>query len=428
MRQSGRSTSSNADVNRPSPCRFFQRGKCIYGSKCRNSHGGDDTRQEDKKLAGTSAAAVPEMFSAIDVVARHVARAGADLEQACRRAVKAQGVDSADPGIWRFLLVPGSAEHGVFHRTLAKKRADYAHLRREPATEHEINRCSASKLVPDNAAPVPSNRIWLSLRGFEAQEGHSADAGAGPGATTPIGQSKAAKPIEEDLNAAAKWLEEHREEVMGTLVRLGENPAGRIYAGCCFTSRAKVVMAEVEAAGRAHDAMLGSTDSPQLLKHVGGWVATAGPPSPGTRMRLPIEDIHFAHDSQSEKFHHPANGPHRHTVLQTALELLSGQLLPEQLKDFSVCWHNGRWHSRTGNRRLMAYRLVRLHAPERFKEVNVVVGETSENWLSEKYSAVKNGHACNGAWIKVRETGEFVGRENASFGKDLFDLILHSGR
>lgn len=363
----------------------------------------------------------------MEIVARHVARAGRGLEGAIRKVVESSRVDVAAPIQWRFLMAPASAEHRQFQRLVASKQRDYANLRREPASEHEINRISISSLVPDNAYPLPHDKIWISLRGFEAQhvephEHHSDDAGAGAEVTP--AKRKGPGPGS-DLRAAAEWLRMRKDEVLDDLHCLGEPPSGRLYIGKCVPGAATIVMAEVEARGRedSHSSVIGSTHDPRVLQSAGGWVLSAGPPPPGTKMRLPTEDLFFAHDNQSEKFSVAPAGAACPTVLQTALELWSGHISPQQVPQFSVVWHEGRWHVRTGNRRLMAWRLLRLYAPERFREVEVHVAETTVEWVSKRYSAAKNGPACHGAWIKVRETGEFVGREVASFGQDLLRLI-----
>lgn len=328
-------------------------------------------------------------------------------------------------------MAPKSPECRQFQRLVANKRRCYASLGREPASEHEVNRrIGSSTMAPDVAAPVLPDRIWLSLRGFESQpeepcEHHSADAGAGA-KVTPAGKQGPMSGA--DLGAAADWLKERKDKVLDDLRCLGEQPSGRLYVGQCPPGSATVVMAEVEAQGREDScrSVVGSTDNPHVVQDVGGWVLTAGPPPPGTRIRLPTKDLFFAHDNQSERFGPPGGGQvaaQRQTVLQTALELWAGHLSPEKLPDFSVVWHEGRWHVRTGNRRLMAWRLLRLYAPDRFKEVDVLVAETSVEWVRLRYTAVKNGPGCHGAWMKVRETGEFVGIERASFGQDLLQLV-----
>lgn len=363
----------------------------------------------------------------MEIVARHVARAGRGLEGAIRKAVESSRASMAAHIRWRFLTAPDSAEHEQFQRLVASKQRDYANLRREPASEHEVNRISISSLVPDDADPLPHDKIWISLRGFEAQhvkpyEHCINDAGAG----VEVSPAKRKGPGQEsDLRAAAEWLRMRKDEVLHDLHCLGEPPSGRLYIGQCPPGAATVVMAEVEARGRedSNSSVIGSTHDPHVLQSAGGWVLSVGPPPLGTEMRLPIEDLFFAHDNQSERFRAAPVGKACSTVLQTTLELWSGHKSLEQVPQFSVVWHEGRWHVRTGNRRLMAWRLLRLYAPERFREVEVLVAETTVDWVSKRYSAAKNSPACQGAWIKVRETGEFVGRERASFGQDLLRLI-----
>jgi hypothetical protein len=156
-----------------------------------------------------------------------------------------------------------------------------------------------------------------------------------------------------------------------------------------------------------------------------------GPFENGTVLHLPIEDIHYSHDSQTEWF---TGGDGTHNLLETFLELWSGKKREEDLPMFSVVWHDRRWHVRTGNRRLMVWQLLRIHAPERFKKVKVTVADVDNNflkwhtshvgrWVRPKLTTGKNGPDCKGTWTKVKETGEYIGQEEATFAADLLSLI-----
>jgi len=154
------------------------------------------------------------------------------------------------------------------------------------------------------------------------------------------------------------------------------------------------------------------------------WQAEA-PVVPGSGLFINIEDLHFSHDTQTEKFTHQGK-----TILATVLEVLSGEVRPEQIPAIAAVWHDGRWYASTGNRRLAAFRLLRIHAPEQFEKVKVTVADMEVNFLvgsqngrRPKLTTSRNGEDCKGAWMRIAETGQWVGQSSATYAHDLLSVI-----
>jgi len=167
-------------------------------------------------------------------------------------------------------------------------------------------------------------------------------------------------------------------------------------------------------------------------------MAAVPPPSkrvaPGQRLRLPVLDVRFAHNDQSERFGNSAsyNDSSSGSILQLTAELLAGLTDPARVPTFSVCWFEGHWYCRTGNRRLAAFRLAHLLAPMRFRDIDVWVVEADTVFVrgapgkKPKLTTNLNGARCLGRWLVVRETGEVVGHGkpgHAQYGVDLLALL-----
>lgn len=164
------------------------------------------------------------------------------------------------------------------------------------------------------------------------------------------------------------------------------------------------------------------------------WKQRSQPLSPGGA-KLPVHQIRFAHDSQSEFFVHGHQGHTKRSVLQLAVELLSGHTRPQDVESFDVCWHEGNWYSRSGNRRLAAMRLAQHFWREKFAELEVrivpadrIFSEGAEG-KRPKLTTQLNGMDCEGRWLRISETGETVGHRAETidwsnmFGADLLMLL-----
>lgn len=336
-------------------------------------------KQRAKPLAPVSSAphigGDETLHRAIAIVARHVARAEGGLEETLR------ALGQAD-----FSFLCGGAGSKSYECEFEVKRKAYVELKRTPATERELRGAERSvQLPPPPEAKVPTRWITVHLpHGPDAAAG-----GASPDVSTPA--------------QLREWVSTHLREA-------GERPTEKTWLGQLpGPGKPAVVMAEVEVkSGDADGAGTGAT-------------STSSSPLPnGTELQLPIEDVYFSHNQCSETF----SGPRPISVLQTVIELWSGSCAPGAIPLFGVVWHCGRWHVRTGNRRLMVWRLLRLYAPELFSHVTCCVAEVDDQFLQRRFTTGRNGPHCRGSWVLVRETGEFVGRSEASFGVDLLDLIL----
>jgi hypothetical protein len=171
-------------------------------------------------------------------------------------------------------------------------------------------------------------------------------------------------------------------------------------------------------------------------------VGETPPPPPGRHRNdegckgqlrlLSISDVHFSHNDQSEHFKHCTKDC---SILQLAVELIGGITPLEAVPIFTVCWHDGQWYCRSGNRRLAAIILASIFAPHRFHTVWVKVVATDSIFLHggdkiasrPKLTTHLNGEACQGRWLLIKETGEVVGHPNAldapPYGSDLLALL-----
>lgn len=147
-----------------------------------------------------------------------------------------------------------------------------------------------------------------------------------------------------------------------------------------------------------------------------------------------VRTLRFSHNDDTELFREEKDG-YRFNVLQTAVELLSGQKGPNLVPNIRVCLHDGHWYCFTGNRRLAAFRLASLCAPDRFQEIPVILDKADDSFYKgrqykPKFTTAMNGRLCNGRWLPIRETGEVVGRHRTTrtFGLDLLDLLMPAGR
>eukprot|EP00746_Dinoflagellata_sp_MGD_P019797 gnl/MRDRNA2_/MRDRNA2_146042_c0_seq1.p1 gnl/MRDRNA2_/MRDRNA2_146042_c0~~gnl/MRDRNA2_/MRDRNA2_146042_c0_seq1.p1 ORF type:complete len:613 (-),score=128.66 gnl/MRDRNA2_/MRDRNA2_146042_c0_seq1:42-1880(-) len=152
----------------------------------------------------------------------------------------------------------------------------------------------------------------------------------------------------------------------------------------------------------------------------------------GSLTSVPVRHIRFAHNDDTERFRHKGDKVMMRGILQLACELLTGQKSPEQVEIFDICKHRGNVYTRTGNRRLAAYRLAHQMLPEAFNMVQVRLMETDQAFLhgtaagKPKLTTYENGSDCEGRWMYIRETGEAVGHgfgAGLPFGWDLLSLI-----
>merc|ERR1712107_502370 len=113
-------------------------------------------------------------------------------------------------------------------------------------------------------------------------------------------------------------------------------------------------------------------------------------------MGLQTHEVRFAHDSQSEFFAHGV----RRSLLQLAVELVTGQTSSEDVPLFDVCKHEGFWYCRSGNRRLAAFRLAQRFLPSDFGRIQVrsVATDTIFLWggpnKRPKLTTGNNGADC----------------------------------
>lgn len=144
---------------------------------------------------------------------------------------------------------------------------------------------------------------------------------------------------------------------------------------------------------------------------------------------LKISEIRFAHNDQSEHFVHCTQDC---SILQLAVELLTGLTPLEKVPPFNVCSHDGEWYCRSGNRRLAAFMLAATFAPSRFCCVWAKIVPTDSVFLygangRPKLTTHLNGEACKGRWLLIKETGEAVGVPSAlnapPYGADLLALL-----
>lgn len=154
----------------------------------------------------------------------------------------------------------------------------------------------------------------------------------------------------------------------------------------------------------------------------------------GELMLLPISQLRFAHNDQSEHFVH---GDKDCSILQLAVELITGLTRLEDVPVFTVCWHADQWYCRSGNRRLAALAMAALFAPHRFHFVWVRRVPTDAAFLyghasggRPKLTTHLNGADCQGRWLLIKETGEAVGCPTClmapPFGADLLFLLHHT--
>merc|ERR1719223_1263396 len=184
------------------------------------------------------------------------------------------------------------------------------------------------------------------------------------------------------------------------------------------------VLAQLHIGESSHSSSSYKTAVPPPAKHA----------APGQRLRLPVSDVRFAHNDQSERFGNirAYNDTSNGSILQLTTELLAGRTDPANVPTFNVCWFEGHWYCRTGNRRLAAFRLAHLLAPKCFRDINVYVAPTDTVFFRgapgkrPKLTTNLNGAHCLGRWLVIRETGEVVGHgkpDHAQYGVDLLALL-----
>lgn len=153
----------------------------------------------------------------------------------------------------------------------------------------------------------------------------------------------------------------------------------------------------------------------------------------GDLLLVPIMDLRFAHNDQSEHFAHADVSS---SILQLAVELVTGLKQVGDIPIFTVCRHDNNWYCRSGNRRLAALVLASIFAPERIHCVWVQTVPLDKIFLKgrpggrPKFTTCKNDSEagkCEGRWLIVKETGEMIGHANvlteAPYGADLLSLL-----
>lgn len=150
----------------------------------------------------------------------------------------------------------------------------------------------------------------------------------------------------------------------------------------------------------------------------------------GTEEMLRTSEIRFAHNDNTELFKDRSG-----SILETAVQLLSGAVSADAIPVFEVCLHESKHYAKTGNRRLAAFRLAQLFAPERFSHVRVKLAQVNQVFLvgvgngRAKLTTKLNGPECEGKWMFIKETQERVGitLDEHTYGRDLLELLLPGG-
>lgn len=203
--------------------------------------------------------------------------------------------------------------------------------------------------------------------------------------------------------------------------RLGRTPLGDAEVFKMFTAWHELPEPEGVSVGMVSDEEDQSDDEGSVLP--GGWTD------------LPLSEVRFSHNDQSEHFGRGNDKFEQDSgcVLQLTLELLSGITNAGSVPTFNVCRHGGRWWSRSGNRRLAAFQLARRFAPERFERIRVKIVAPDEAFTvglpgrRPKLTTHLNGPGCQGRWIVIKETGHTIGRNrregSIEYGADLISLL-----
>ena len=148
-------------------------------------------------------------------------------------------------------------------------------------------------------------------------------------------------------------------------------------------------------------------------------------------MELHIMQVRFSHDDQSERFGGGIVEYEERSVLQTAIELAAGLTKVSALPRIRVCWHEGHWYCRTGNRRLAALHLAHGIAPEHVSHFTVEAVATDQAFTHgvhgkrPKLTTARNGGHCRGKWMYIKETDEAIGNveRDRKYGLDLLQLL-----
>lgn len=350
----------------------------------------------------------PDLNSLLGTVARHVGRIGFPLEDAIKRAVKG----ARGRKCFSFLFKGPGARLYFERRRHSKQNFDVNG--KVPATDKEVQ-----------------SQLRLQTSSSNDQSAHRGLSGTTVRWVVFLSKGGGGARDKEWLIQKATALLRLQQDV----VRVG-----RVWAGTLQDpARTVVLMAEI-ACGEDEMLPVGCTWQPtgpdsalwdqiRVVSHTP--VVAEAPLEPGTELHLNIEDIHFSHDEQSEKF----SGNNK-TILETTLEILSGATTVDELPLISAVWHSGRWFARTGNRRLAVYRLLRIHAPESFDKIKVIVADIADNflaghrgshgkWFPPKLTTNRrNGGNCNGEWMRIKETGEWVGQAAANYAQDLLSAVV----
>eukprot|EP00811_Abedinium_folium_P021959 NODE_3119_length_2089_cov_9.680428.p1 GENE.NODE_3119_length_2089_cov_9.680428~~NODE_3119_length_2089_cov_9.680428.p1 ORF type:complete len:575 (-),score=86.70 NODE_3119_length_2089_cov_9.680428:288-2012(-) len=146
-------------------------------------------------------------------------------------------------------------------------------------------------------------------------------------------------------------------------------------------------------------------------------------------LELPIGDVRWAHDRQSERF---GKGTQLFgSILQLAIELIGGLTDVGAVPLFDVCRHEKHWYCRSGHRRLAAFCIANRFAP-RLRTVKVRKVDLDETFTNgtfgrtPKLTTHRNGEDCEGRWMVLRETGESVSAEEGYlYGADLLIPLVN---
>ena len=320
-----------------------------------------------------------------NIVACHVARlrdAGGGLEAALILATR----DSEHR--WAFLH---NGPRRAYTQSLRQNALAYQELGVHTATEMEL-RGHRRIFEREGAAPGPAfadrDGAWLRIQGY-------------------------AVPVADSVATELRQVQEIQRATRGYLEALGAQ-ATQLYVGR-LPYGDWVCLARADFAGRALPDIPVSTGL-RWCKLPNG----TEPVPRGTELWIPGELLRFSQSSVSERFAGKAGEWPRRSILETTLQLWSGELSAEDLPVCSVVWHEGRWHMRTGNRRLVAQRLLYLHAPGWFEFMKVCTASPRGTcFFKERFTT-----RCAGEWISIRETGEFIGISKSSYATDLLEAVI----
>ncbi|CAJ1422190.1 unnamed protein product [Effrenium voratum] len=124
------------------------------------------------------------------------------------------------------------------------------------------------------------------------------------------------------------------------------------------------------------------------------------PDQVGEVVEIKPSQVGFSHRSCSAHF---KDG---RTVLSTVMEILAGKVLPSEIEELRIYWHQGMYYT-LGNRRLCVYRLLEHCRPDTLICARVVSDAEADAWdWKNKFTSGR----WKGAAVLLRHTGEIVGK------------------